>query len=83
MLPGCIDEKERRALKAQFKRNLISQTDYENSRIQLRRESFKLKTTPKVPPRILEMNIAHGDMVVMHGALFQKYFEVSGCLHIE
>lgn len=79
VLPGCIDEEERRELKTKLEGNLITQTKYEEQRLQMRRKSSRLKTTPKKPPRILEMNVAHGDMVVMHGAMFQKYYEVRGC----
>ena len=32
---------------------------------------------PKTPPDLVKMKLRHGDIVIMHGAEMQKYFEVS------
>ena len=67
-------EHERRALNA--KAGLISDAAFEKERSKIYDGSKRSKN----PPEFLTMHLHHGDMVVMHGAEMQKYYEV--CFHV-
>jgi hypothetical protein len=72
VLPGCEMSDERKALKASFDNQEMTQADYDAARAAIvdrikRREGDNLIT----------MDIHHGDLVVMHGAKMQKYYEHS------
>ncbi len=72
VLPGCWKEDERRPLKAQFEAGLITKDDYDSQRKAL----LGGKKPSREPPKMLSLELRHGDLIVMHGADLQKYFEV-------
>lgn len=72
VLPGCDKFSERKKLKEQYERGELTNGEYTNRRMELakavsRREADSLIT----------LDLHHGDMVVMHGTLLQKYYEHS------
>lgn len=70
--PGCKNEAALHALNEQFDR--VSGTEW----AKLVEEVFLKQKEVKVnAPVVLEMQLNHGDMVVMNGADIQKYYEVS------
>ena len=71
VLPGSALEEERKALNA--KHGTVSDAEFEKLRV----ATYKgFKKVSHCPP-LLTMKLQHGDMVVMHGAEMQKYYEVS------
>ena len=68
VLPGCDREEERKALNEQFKQKKITL-----EQIKARVKTWKSKQAPVM----LTMTLRHGDIVIMHGAEMQKYYEVS------
>lgn len=72
VLPGCLLEEERKALNAEYGK--IPQADFDARRQAMYDDNAsRLKNCPP----LITMNLKHGDMVVMHGAEMQKYYEVS------
>lgn len=72
ILPGCAKYEEKKALEQEFKSGQIDQAEYAK-----RRAALVTSTKRRECPPMCVMELNHGDLVVMHGALLQKYFEVS------
>lgn len=77
VLQGCKHEDERRDLKEQYSGNMISKAEYDDARVQLFADKRYQNSTP---PVLIRMELKHGDLVVMHGADLQKYYEVCALL---
>ncbi|KAJ5087716.1 hypothetical protein N7456_011332 [Penicillium angulare] len=75
VLKGCRLEEERRALREELDLGIKDQQAYEEALKALFRQNPK-KTTGMAPVAVT-MNLHHGDMVVMNGALLQRYYEHS------
>ena len=73
LLPGCALEKDRRILNAQWGK--VPEQVFDDGVAKL---SKKMKG--KNSPVFLDMTLCHGDIVIMHGAEMQKYFEVRSFL---
>lgn len=71
VLPGCSKEKERRSLKKKFDKHQITKDDYAAQRV-----AMLPKPGSRHAPRLLSLELKHGDLIVMHGAALQKYYEV-------
>ena len=71
VLPGCYKEHERRALNAKYGR--ISATAFEKEKKAIYGEHPRRRLAT---PNLLTIYLHHGDMVIMHGAEMQKYYEV-------
>lgn len=71
VLPGCYKEHERRALNAKAK--TLSKAEFEEERKAIYAGSKGRRLTT---PILLTVHLHHGDMVIMHGAEMQKYYEV-------
>ena len=70
VLPGCHMYEERAALAERYRDGEIDKDEH---------DSQLLKTVPRAngnPPTTIEMQLHHGDLVVMHGENLQKYYEV-------
>lgn len=78
VLPHCENRQVRQTLKDQL---LSGAIPYEEYRETLLAERAKLPKRVE-PPRMIEMALHHGDMVVMHGEGVQKYFEVGLAVHL-
>lgn len=76
VLQGCKYEEERRDLKKQYDANMISKAEYDDARVHFFADKKYQNTSP---PVLIRMELKHGDLVVMHGADLQKYYEV--CEH--
>ena len=72
ILPGCRKPEERRKLNELAKTASTAELDAA-AQVAL---AFK-KGESKTPPVVLEMDLRHGDYMVMHGAFMQLYYEVS------
>ncbi len=72
ILPGCRKPEERRKLNELAKTASSAELDAA-AQVAL---AFK-KGESKTPPVVLEMDLRHGDYMVMHGASMQLYYEVS------
>lgn len=72
ILAGCSKYEEKKALLQELQSGKIDHAEYDKRRAALV-SSVKRRECP--PMCVMELN--HGDLVVMHGALLQKYFEVS------
>ncbi|KAJ5495087.1 hypothetical protein N7539_000203 [Penicillium diatomitis] len=72
ILPGSLKEQERRALRQEFEAGKLTLPQYRQQLTSLVGRSGK-----KEPPKLLQMELKHGDLLVMHGAELQKYFEHS------
>lgn len=70
VLPGCYKERERRALNAKF--GTISDAAFEAEKNAI----FDSCTRRAATPVLLTVYLHHGDVVIMHGAEMQKYYEV-------
>ena len=72
VLPGCNDLKERQEL------NKLAETKTADELNKLAQKKLLHggKGNRASPPVILDLTLKHGDIVVMHGADIQKYFEV-------
>lgn len=70
VLPGCKMYEERLELSSLYGK--ISNEAFEEAKETLCK---KLRLVGSPPP-LLTMYIKHGDMIVMHGAEMQKYYEV-------
>ena len=72
ILPGCRKPEERRKLNELAKTVSTEQLDA------AAQEALAfVKNETKTPPVVLEMDLRHGDYMVMHGASMQVYYEVS------
>ena len=72
VLPGCRKPDERHKLNELAKTASTEKLD-EAAQVAL---AFT-KGEPRQPPVVLEMDLRHGDYMVMHGASMQVYYEVS------
>ncbi|KAJ5177083.1 uncharacterized protein N7482_002960 [Penicillium canariense] len=73
VLGGCNGEQERRLLKDEFEAGQLTEEEYRAEREGMLR-TLKSRANP---PDMIKLELQHGDMVVMHGADLQKYFEHS------
>ena len=71
VLPGSALEQERKALNTLH--TILTENEFEERRKKMYKDNAK-KIGP--PPVILTMALAHGDIIIMHGAEMQKYFAV-------
>ena len=71
IVPGCRKPEERHRLNELAKTLSAAELDAAAQKA-LSYEPGK----PKTPPVILELDLRHGDYMVMHGALMQVYYEV-------
>ncbi|KAF3396404.1 hypothetical protein F1880_006750 [Penicillium rolfsii] len=72
VLSGCVQEEKRQSLKEDFEAGRITKDVYNK-----RRKAMLYRLDNKQPPKLLTLELKHGDLVVMHGAKLQKYFEHS------
>ena len=72
ILPGSVFSKEREGLKARYTNGEMSSAQYEEEYLELMQGSHKSKHD-----KALDMTFNHGDIIIMHGADIQKYYEVS------
>lgn len=70
VLPGCHNFEGRKALQEQHKRGELTDDEYDERRMELARE-----VTRRESEALINLDLHHGDMVVMHGTLVQKYYE--------
>ena len=77
ILPGCHKPEERRKLNKMAK--TMSEKDLNAAARKLLAfdKDKNGKEKPKSSPVVLELDLRHGDYMVMHGADMQKYYEVS------
>ena len=71
VLPGCMAHRERSGLTTPHS---------ERQGMVWRAEAARVAASgskKRSPPQCLSMQLNHGDMVVMHGADIQRYYEVS------
>ncbi|KAJ5992296.1 hypothetical protein N7451_008020 [Penicillium sp. IBT 35674x] len=73
VLPNCMNAKQRQKWKDQFENGTITKEVYDRRRTALFR---KQRLTGESPTQI-QLNLQHGDLVVMHGEDLQKYYEHS------
>ena len=71
ILPGCALEHQRKALNALYGK--VSDDEFDARLKQMYKDGAK---EVGAPPIILKMPLAHGDIIIMHGAEMQKYFVV-------
>ncbi|MCJ1389057.1 hypothetical protein MMC18_001911 [Xylographa bjoerkii] len=71
VLPGSFLETERRSLNTLHSR--VSESKFDAMRKTV--YSTSKHRTPRNGPPILTMHLSHGDIVIMHGAEMQKYYE--------
>lgn len=71
VLPGCRKEDERQSLKEQFEAGQITKEEYKDQR-----KTLLSREKKGDPPKLLTLELKHGDLIVMHGAELQKYYEV-------
>lgn len=74
VLPNCRNEKQRRKWKQQFDDGTITKQVYDRRRIVF---FGKQRSTGESPIQI-QIDLHHGDLIVMHGEGLQKYYEVCG-----
>lgn len=72
VLPGCDDFEKRKQLKEQHDSKQLNDAEYTKQRMELA-GTFKEKESKP----LISLDLHHGDMVVMDGALLQKYYEHS------
>jgi hypothetical protein len=72
VLAGCDKFSERKKLKEQHERGELTSSEYTKSRMELAKT-----VTRREADSLITLDLHHGDMVVMHGALLQKYYEHS------
>lgn len=70
VLPGCHNYEARKALKEQHARGELTKDEYDARRIELTRA-----VTRRESEAVINTELHHGDMVVMHGTDLQKYYE--------
>lgn len=71
VLSHCVKEEQRRSLKKDFEAGRITKDGYNS-----RRKAMLHRLNKKQPPKLLTLELKHRDLVVMHGADLQKYYEV-------
>jgi len=71
VLVSCGKYEQRKALKDELDNGSITAEEYDQRRTEICRAITRREASP-----IINMEIQHGDFVVMHGADLQKYFEV-------
>lgn len=71
VLPGCEKYDERKELKTKFANKEITEKEYNERRLAIIKSMKRREGSP-----VISMEIHHGDLVVMHGADMQKYYEV-------
>lgn len=72
VLPNCRNEKQRQKWKEHFDNGTITKQVYDRRRAAL---FSKQRLTGESPTQI-QLDLHHGDLVVMHGEDLQKYYEV-------
>ncbi|KAH8702437.1 2OG-Fe(II) oxygenase superfamily-domain-containing protein [Talaromyces proteolyticus] len=72
VLPGCYKPEERLKLQEQHQRGELTTAEYDKRRMELARA-----VTRREGEILICLELHHGDMVVMHGSLLQKYYEHS------
>jgi hypothetical protein len=72
VLPGCEFFEERKELKEQHDKGELNDAEYSNKCMDLTND-----ITRREAKDLITLDLHHGDMVVMHGALLQKYYEHS------
>ncbi|EED12933.1 hypothetical protein TSTA_054450 [Talaromyces stipitatus ATCC 10500] len=72
VLPGCENYEERKELKAQRNAGELTKDEYSKHRMRLAKAVTKNEGSS-----LITLDLRHGDMVVMHGSLLQKYYEHS------
>ncbi|KAK2766113.1 hypothetical protein FQN54_007628 [Arachnomyces sp. PD_36] len=72
ILVGCAKFQEKKALEQEFQNGNIDQAGYDR-----RRGAIVFGVKRRECPAMCVMELNHGDLVVMHGSLLQKYFEHS------
>jgi hypothetical protein len=70
VLPGCYKFEERKALQGQHQRGELTAEEYNECRMKLAKE-----VTQRESNVLINMDLHHGDLVVMHGTRLQKYYE--------
>ncbi|OXV11533.1 hypothetical protein Egran_00707, partial [Elaphomyces granulatus] len=70
VLVSCGKYEQRKALKDELDNGSITAEEYDQRRTEICRAITRREASP-----IINMEIQHGDFVVMHGADLQKYFE--------
>ncbi|QKX61042.1 uncharacterized protein TRUGW13939_08188 [Talaromyces rugulosus] len=70
VLPGCYKFEERKALREQHQRDELTDEEYNEGRMTLAKE-----VTQRESNVLINMDLHHGDLVVMHGTRLQKYYE--------
>ncbi|KAJ5106355.1 hypothetical protein N7456_003030 [Penicillium angulare] len=68
ILPGCQHYEFRRDLQKKFMKRLITRREYSAERRKVLRKGG-------VPPRVFEMILHHGNIIVQNGTGIQKYYE--------
>lgn len=72
VLPGCEFFEERKELKKQHENRELDDVEYVNKCMELTSD-----ITRREAKDMITLELHHGDMVVMHGPLLQKYYEHS------
>ena len=72
VLPGSLLEHERKELN-KLHGKIPDAKFNDRRRVIYEKKPLRIKKCPA----LIEMDLHHGDMVVMHGAKIQKYYEVS------
>ncbi|KKK17010.1 hypothetical protein ARAM_003408 [Aspergillus rambellii] len=72
VLQGCEFFAQRAELKHRWERGDIAKPEYDRGR-----ETIVAKTRTGDPPPCVKMELHHGDLVVMHGAGLQRFYEHS------
>lgn len=81
ILPGCARYDEKVELLRRFRAGEMTKQQYDKDLLELLKTITKKEASPTIV-----MDLYHGDLMVMHGELLQKYYEVSislRCLHIK
>ena len=71
ILVSCDKYEQRKALKGELDNGSITAEEYDRRRTEICRTITRREASP-----IINMEIQHGDFVVMHGGDLQRYFEV-------
>ena len=71
ILPGCLEPEYRHQLNLTF----AGQSTVRKDHLDIKELRTRLRTQKRHCKPMIEMILNHGDMVVMHGADIQKYYE--------
>ena len=71
ILVSCDKYEQRKALKGELDNGSITAEEYDRCRTEICRTITRREASP-----IINMEIQHGDFVIMHGTDLQRYFEV-------